>query len=209
MNEGLTATGQFSSKKLISISLLGTAGGGNSSHQQLNAPMSRLPALSIVDRLPPQQQSTTVFRPHQPASHQNSQATGRQPPHYADSSPLQSSTGSPDRKRIKLEVSEAGSNGGGSNSSSSGGVDDLTALKRRILEHKYMRLRSVKEKYSEHVSELFYLQQGGSMMDYPTWRKKPQSSQFIAFNRQHRLDQSQLDEMSVSFFHTKLILCFQ
>lgn len=111
---------------------------------------------------------------------------------------------SPERKRLKVEslhdstttfvASDLIGNGENINADN----EDLAALKRRILEHKYLRLRLVKEKYSEHVAELFFLQQGGNMMEYPTWRKKPQSPQFIAFSRQHRLDQSQLDEIAVS-----------
>lgn len=87
-------------------------------------------------------------------------------------------------KKIKLEAED---------------LDDLAVLKRRILDHKYMRLRSVKDKYSEHVAELFFLQTGGSLLDYQVWRKKPHNPQFIQFVRQHRLDQSQLDDLAVSY----------
>ncbi|XP_063699973.1 helicase domino isoform X2 [Culicoides brevitarsis] len=90
-----------------------------------------------------------------------------------------------DRKRIKLESDISSCN-------------DLAALKRRILEHKYMRLKSVKEKYSEHVAELYFLQSNMNMMEYPTWRKKPQTPEFINFVRAHRLDQSPLDELAIS-----------
>uniref|UniRef100_A0A336MIX0 CSON001825 protein n=1 Tax=Culicoides sonorensis TaxID=179676 RepID=A0A336MIX0_CULSO len=89
-----------------------------------------------------------------------------------------------DRKRIKLEQDNSN--------------NDLAALKRRILEHKYMRLKSVKEKYSEHVAELFFLQSNMNMMEYPTWRKKPQTPEFMSFVRAHRLDQSQLDDLTLS-----------
>lgn len=91
-----------------------------------------------------------------------------------------------DRKRIKVENEFSSCN-------------DLAALKRRILEHKYMRLKSVKEKYSEHVAELFFLQSNMNMMEYPTWRKKPQSPEFMNFVRAHRLDQTPLDDLAVSF----------
>lgn len=92
-----------------------------------------------------------------------------------------------DRKRIKLENEFSSCN-------------DLAALKRRILEHKYMRLKSVKEKYSEHVAELFFLQSNMNMMEYPTWRKKPQSPEFMNFVRAHRLDQTPLDDLAVNSF---------
>uniref|UniRef100_A0A1A9WJY6 Helicase domino n=1 Tax=Glossina brevipalpis TaxID=37001 RepID=A0A1A9WJY6_9MUSC len=68
------------------------------------------------------------------------------------------------------------------------------ALKKLILEQKYLRLRSLKEKHSENVAELFYLQTGGNMMDYPTWRKKPPTPQFITYSNAYRLDQLVNDE---------------
>lgn len=87
------------------------------------------------------------------------------------------------QKKIKLEI---GSNAAATTTTptpagNQESIEDLSALKRRILDHKYMRLRSLKEKYSEHVAELFFLQSGGNMMEYPTWRKKQQSPQFITF----------------------------
>lgn len=65
---------------------------------------------------------------------------------------------------------------------------DISALKKLILEHKYMRLRSIKEKYSEHVAELFFLQSGGTMMEYPAWRKKPHTPAFLNFMRTYKLE---------------------
>ncbi|XP_065077199.1 helicase domino isoform X2 [Ochlerotatus camptorhynchus] len=65
---------------------------------------------------------------------------------------------------------------------------DISALKKLILEHKYMRLRSIKEKYSEHVAELFFLQSGGTMMEYPVWRKKPHTPAFLNFMRTYKLE---------------------
>ncbi|XP_067632561.1 helicase domino isoform X1 [Eurosta solidaginis] len=66
---------------------------------------------------------------------------------------------------------------------------DINALKKRILEQKYLHLRSLKERHTENVAELFYLQSGGNMMDYPTWRKKPPTPQFVTFSNAYRLDQ--------------------
>lgn len=93
-------------------------------------------------------------------------------------------------KRFKLDV----------------GVTDITALKKRILEHKLARKRIIKEKYvnvimltiyiatyhifrhSENVVELFFLSIGGNMMDYPTWKKKPLPQQFNDYNKAYKLN---------------------
>ncbi|XP_055687662.1 helicase domino [Lutzomyia longipalpis] len=68
--------------------------------------------------------------------------------------------------------------------------NSIAAIKKRILEHKYSRLRSLKDKHTEHVAELFFLQASGNMMDYPTWRKKPQTPELINFAKTWRLDQA-------------------
>ncbi|XP_053674373.1 helicase domino [Anopheles nili] len=80
------------------------------------------------------------------------------------------------KKRIKLETDTADVE------------NDIDALKKLILEHKYMRLRSIKERYNEHVAELFFLQTGGSMMEYPVWRKKPSTPAFTNFIRSYKLE---------------------
>lgn len=218
MSEGVAATGHrqpttqqtasatvshnnlYNSAKLNSISLPTlatsphtTASVSGNNQLGINAgPMSRMSTGNNTtnDRMPhhqstpiQQHQSSAVFRS------QSQNLLGSQSS-FLSSSPSSAATDSPERKKLKLENCDS--------SAGSGGNDDLSALKKRILEHKYMRLRSVKEKYSEHVTELFFLQQGGNMMEYPTWRKKPQTPQLITFSRQHRLDQSQLDELAVS-----------
>uniref|UniRef100_A0A182LZ96 Helicase domino n=1 Tax=Anopheles culicifacies TaxID=139723 RepID=A0A182LZ96_9DIPT len=77
------------------------------------------------------------------------------------------------KKRIKLEADPE---------------NDISVLKKLILEQKYMRLRSIKEKYNEHVAELFFLQTGGNMMEYPVWRKKPPTPAFTNFIRSYKLE---------------------
>lgn len=68
----------------------------------------------------------------------------------------------PPRKRVKLP-------------------DDAAALRRRILEGELQRLRNLRERFTEQLSELFFLQAGGNMMDYAVWRKRPPAPQLVAF----------------------------
>ncbi|KQS62282.1 uncharacterized protein Dere_GG22110, isoform B [Drosophila erecta] len=72
---------------------------------------------------------------------------------------------------------------------SSTALQDLNALKKRILQQKLQILRNLKERHLENVSEYFYLQNGGSMMDYPAWRKKTPTPQFISYSNANRIDQ--------------------
>lgn len=75
----------------------------------------------------------------------------------------------------------------------------IAAVKKRILEHKHLRLKSVKERHAEHVAEWFYLQSGGNLMDYQVWRKKPQTQpDLINFMRAHRLEGQQQSGASSS-----------
>lgn len=49
-------------------------------------------------------------------------------------------------------------------------------------------------RHSEYVAELFFLQNNGNMMEYPTWRKKSNTQQFINFMKSHRLEPPPLEE---------------
>lgn len=67
-------------------------------------------------------------------------------------------------------------------------VDSLVPLKKRILEHKKLRLAKLKENHLELVSELYFLENGWNMMDYPSWRKKQITPQFNSYPQSYRLD---------------------
>jgi E1A-binding protein p400 len=79
--------------------------------------------------------------------------------------------------------------------------EEIGALRKRVLEHKMARMRSDRERYAEHASELFFLQAGGNMMDYHTWRKRPSTPQFLHFLRSHRLDPEDDDEDLTSLLY--------
>lgn len=72
--------------------------------------------------------------------------------------------------------------------------EEIGALRKRVLEYKTVRMHGDRERYAEHASELFFLQAGGNMMDYHTWRKRPSTPQFLHFLRSHRLDPEDDDE---------------
>lgn len=59
--------------------------------------------------------------------------------------------------------------------------DDAAALRRRILDGELQRLRSLRDSFTEQLSELYFLQAGGNMMDYGVWRKRPPAPQLTAF----------------------------
>lgn len=53
-------------------------------------------------------------------------------------------------------------------------------------------------RYSEHVAELYFLQTGGNMMEYPGWRKKTNTPQFLNFMKLYRLEPPPLEESVTS-----------
>ncbi|KAH7957191.1 hypothetical protein HPB52_015940 [Rhipicephalus sanguineus] len=75
------------------------------------------------------------------------------------------------------------------------GVESPRAAKRIKLEeqppaneeHRWRELRRNKERYVEHLTELFFLQNGGNMMDYFAWKRRP-TPQLLALLRAHALD---------------------
>lgn len=67
-------------------------------------------------------------------------------------------------------------------------ADSIINYKKRNLNHRVARLKQIKDKYMDHVAEIYFLQTGGNMMDYSAWRKKANEPAFFEFIKRHRLD---------------------
>lgn len=72
-------------------------------------------------------------------------------------------------------------------------ADSIINYKKRNLTHRINRLKQIKEKYSDHVAEIYFLQTGGNMMEYAIWRKKSYTSDFSNFIKRYPLDSPQLE----------------
>ncbi|XP_058805344.1 helicase domino isoform X2 [Phymastichus coffea] len=70
---------------------------------------------------------------------------------------------------------------------------DAIEYRRRIIEHKLQKMRAIRDKYNENVAEYFFLQNGGNIMDFNNWRKKP-TPQFLEFMKQHKIDSDDNEE---------------
>lgn len=81
------------------------------------------------------------------------------------------------RKRLKLSETQEKST-----------TFDANSARKQVVEYKLRRMNSVREKYVETVSELYFLRHGGNIVEYSTWRNRPQTQQFRNFLRQNRLD---------------------
>lgn len=51
-----------------------------------------------------------------------------------------------------------------------------------------VRSKLVKEKYAEHLLELFYLESGGNILDLYQFAKRPKSQAYLAYMREHAID---------------------
>ncbi|XP_063359970.1 helicase domino, partial [Cydia amplana] len=60
-------------------------------------------------------------------------------------------------------------------------LDEAPSLRKRVLEYKLLRLKTLRDRYTEQLSELYFLQAGGNMMDYAAWHKRPPAPQLVAF----------------------------
>ncbi|KAK3083777.1 hypothetical protein FSP39_003020, partial [Pinctada imbricata] len=94
----------------------------------------------------------------------------------------QSSAGPSPKKKVKLEEKPAASK-------------EIDYQRDLVLDLKHKEMRELKENYVECLTEMFYLQSGGNMMDYLPWKKKP-TPQLVHFLKSGNLDSDEEDELS-------------
>lgn len=83
-------------------------------------------------------------------------------------------------------------------------ADSISNLKKRNLNSRIFRLKQIKENHADHVAEIYFLQTGGNMMDYQTWRRKAMTSDYANFIKQYRLEPNTVDTASASITTTTL-----
>ena len=54
----------------------------------------------------------------------------------------------------------------------------MEPLRKRVKDHHFAAVQQTKEKFQDVLAELFFLQNGGNMMDLGNWKKKPPASYF-------------------------------
>ena len=86
------------------------------------------------------------------------------------------------RKRLKIEEKPAP-------------TPELQSKRKHICDYKLREMACLKESYKENLTELFFLQNGGNLMDFFTWKKRP-SVQLIHFLKSGSLDSDDEEEDS-------------
>ncbi|KAL0272008.1 UNVERIFIED_CONTAM: hypothetical protein PYX00_005146 [Menopon gallinae] len=73
--------------------------------------------------------------------------------------------------------------------------DEIGTIKRKILDSNSVKLNQYLTKYVECVSELFFLEADGNIIDFHTWKSKRQNTQqFFNFLQSNKLDLEDEDE---------------
>ncbi|KAL1491858.1 hypothetical protein ABEB36_012391 [Hypothenemus hampei] len=82
--------------------------------------------------------------------------------------------------------------------------DTFSAKLQRVMNHRIVRSKLVKEKYAEHLMELFYLESGGNILDLYQYAKRPKSQAYLAYMKEHAIDPKEFgdESPSVSIPHT-------
>lgn len=83
-------------------------------------------------------------------------------------------------------------------------TDSIINIKKRNINHRLHRLKQIKENHADHVAEIYFLQTGGNMMDYPTWRKKAQIPELLTSMKQYRLELNSADAPGAGVTTTSL-----
>ena len=86
------------------------------------------------------------------------------------------------RKKIKLEERLSSS-------------DEVTLKRQNVLDYKLDRAAKLREKYDDLTAELYYLEDGGSLMDFPGWLKRP-PLQFLNYKKRMLLDSEDEEDVA-------------
>ncbi|KAJ8955137.1 hypothetical protein NQ318_009030 [Aromia moschata] len=72
--------------------------------------------------------------------------------------------------------------------SSSDKKDTYGSKLQRVMNHRIVRSKLVKEKYSEHLLEAFYLETSNNILDLYQFAKRPKTQAYLAYLKEHAID---------------------
>lgn len=75
--------------------------------------------------------------------------------------------------------------------------DGYASKLQRVLNHRIVRSKLVKEKYNEHLLETFYLENENNLLDLYQFAKRPKTQAYLAYLSEHAIDPNDFqDEVS-------------
>lgn len=66
--------------------------------------------------------------------------------------------------------------------------DSYSVKLRRVMDHRIVRSKFVKEKYNEHLMEKYFLETSGNILDLPHFAKRPKTQHYITHLRENAID---------------------
>lgn len=72
--------------------------------------------------------------------------------------------------------------------------DTYTQKLQRVMNHRNVRSKIVKEKYSEHLLETYFLELGGNILDLYQFAKRPKTQQFLQYLKENAIDPQEYAE---------------
>ena len=97
----------------------------------------------------------------------------------------------PSCKKLKLDIGLLSSMGGTRAASS---AQSVGGLRKRLLEKRKARKARLHESYKDNMSELFFLQSKGNVVDLPTFRKRP-TQNYLTFLKSNSAPNDIMDEV--------------
>ena len=109
-----------------------------------------------------------------------------------------SSEDPPSCKKLKLDIGLAGTLGMGAPSAGSLNRSSVTSTAKstrlRLLEKRKARRAKLLESYKDNMSEMFFLQSKGNVVDLPSFRKRP-TQQYLNFLKSNSAPSDIMDEV--------------
>ncbi len=68
---------------------------------------------------------------------------------------------------------------------------EVAELRRQVLQERLTDLKKLKDTYNDKLTELFFLQNGGNMMDFLAWKKRPNQQLFVYLSSQRMDDEEE------------------
>ena len=65
--------------------------------------------------------------------------------------------------------------------------EEVKEMRRKVVEYFYQNVEHVRKRYQHSLQELFFLQHGGSLVDFPLWRRRP-TPQWLNYQATHKLE---------------------
>uniref|UniRef100_V5GTL6 Helicase domino n=1 Tax=Anoplophora glabripennis TaxID=217634 RepID=V5GTL6_ANOGL len=76
--------------------------------------------------------------------------------------------------------------------------DAYASKLQRVMNHRIVRSKLVKEKYNEHLLEAFYLETGNNILDLYQFAKRPKSQTYVNYLKEHAIDPKEYQEEAPS-----------